>query len=160
MWLILEVWRYSVLLCFVCYIVSTLWVLVGSLHAFIHAKWRLFCSGLDRLIQLVVEIHFIMPLLSRSMAIENKNLFVIKHWNKWDPVGAVITNIHIKFTLTHWPPRAMAVISVNSSPLEKRWPPFRRRYIQMHFGDWKKNGILIKISSLFLRVQSTTNQYW
>ena len=113
-WLILEVWRYSVLLGFVCYIVSTLWVLVGSLHAFIHAKWRLFCSGLDRLIRLAVEIHFIMPLQSRSMASENKNLFVIKHWNKWDPVGAVITNIHLKFTLTHWPPRAMAVISVNT----------------------------------------------
>ena len=31
----------------------------------------------------------------------------------------------------------MSSISLNSSPPRTKWPPFRRRHVQMHFLEWK-----------------------
>ena len=87
----------------------------------------------------------------------------IYHWNEFE---IYLFETVVKSPRGQWvkPAGAAAIIfqanQANSSPWTK-WPPFCRRYIQMHFREWKVWVFLSKFQwSLFLRVQLIISQYW
>ena len=54
----------------------------------------------------------------------------------------------------------LSMVSLTHPTIDKKWPPFRRRYFQIHSVEWKVFVCWLKFNwSLFLRFQLTISQH-